>query len=91
MNQVPVAIHTTLFITGSRIQYGSVGKHGPPFVWDIKDISVAFLALLIFKGGVSLLAIFFVIIFLLEKIDNNVPDTVGGLCIKEIKGIVWGR
>jgi hypothetical protein len=91
MNQVPVAIHATLFITGSCIQYGSVGKHGPAFVWNIKDVSVAFLALLILKGGVGLFAIFFVIIFILDKMNDNVPDTVGGLFIKEINGIIWGR
>jgi len=52
---------------------------------------MAFLTLLVLEGGISLLAIFFVIIFFLEKMYNNILDAMCGLGIEKIKGVVRSR
>jgi hypothetical protein len=67
-----------------------MGQHSTPLIRDIQYISVALLALLVFEGGISRLAILVVIIFFLHKMDDNIFDAVGGLGIEEIKGIVRG-
>jgi hypothetical protein len=69
-----------------------VGQHGPPFVRDIKDISVAFLALIVFEGGIGLLAVLFVIILIQNKdVHEKVFDAVPCLGVKEVKSVVGGR
>jgi hypothetical protein len=88
MNQVLVAIHAALFITGSGIYDRSVGQHGPAFVWNIKYISMAFLALLVLKGGIGLLAVLFMIIRVLGKMNDNIPDPMHGLGIEEVICII---
>ena len=91
MDQVPMAVHAAFFIAWPCVKHRSVGKHGPPFVRNIEDISMAFLTLLVLEGGISLLAIFFVIIFFLEKMYNNILDAMCGLGIEKIKGVVRSR
>ena len=91
MNKVFVAIHATLFIAWPGINDRSVGEHGPSFVWDIKDISMAFLALFIFKRGIGSLAVLFMIIGFLSKMNNDILDAMHGLGIEEVVGIMGGR
>ena len=86
-----MAIHTSLLIAGPGIQYRPVGQHGPSLVWDMKDISMAFLALLVLEEGIGLLTISFVIVFLLEEMYNDILDAVRSFGIEEVKGVVGSR
>jgi hypothetical protein len=52
---------------------------------------MAFLALFIFKRVVGRLAIFFVIVLVLGKVDDNIFDTVKGLGVEEIHGVAGRR
>lgn len=86
-----MAVHAFLLIAGSGIQNGPVSQHSPPFIRDVKDISVAFLALIVFKGGVSLLAIFFMIILIQNKeVHEHIFDAVCSFGIEEVKGVMGG-
>jgi hypothetical protein len=68
-----------------------VGQHGPPFVRDIKNISVAFLALIVFEGGIGLLAVLFVIIFIQnEDVYKQIFDAVPRFGVKEVKCVMGG-
>jgi hypothetical protein len=91
MNKVFVAIHATLFIAWPGINDRSVGEHGTSLVWDIKDVSMAFLALFIFKRGIGSLAVLFMIIGFLGKMNDDIPDAMHGLGIEEVVGIMGGR
>ena len=51
---------------------------------------MAFLALFIFKRVVGRLAIFFVIILVLGKVDDNIFDPVKGFGIEKINGVTGG-
>jgi hypothetical protein len=69
-----------------------VGQHGPPFVWDIKDISMAFLALIVLERRIRLLTIFLVIIFIQNKdVREQIFDAVPGFGIEKVKGVMGGR
>ena len=63
-------------------------QHGPSFIGDVQDISVPFKTLLIFEGCIRLFTILFMIVFILNEMDNYVFDSVSCFCIEEIKGIV---
>jgi hypothetical protein len=91
VNQVLVAVHAFLLVTRTGIQDGSVGQHGATFIGYIEDISMTFLALLILEGGIGLLAILLVVVFLLDKVGDDILYAVECLGIKEIKGVVGGR
>jgi hypothetical protein len=57
----------------------------------MKDISVAFLALIVFEGGIGLLAILFVIIFIQNKdVYEQILHTVPRFGVKEIKSVMGG-
>lgn len=49
MNQVPVAVDAPLLVAWTRIHDSPVGKHGSSLVWNVEDVSVAFLALVVLK------------------------------------------
>ena len=90
MHQRTVAVHTFFFIARSRVDNGSMGQHGAAFVRNIQQISVALHALLIFKRGISCLAVFFSIIFALHKMNDDVFNTVECLLVEKIKGVMGG-
>ena len=52
---------------------------------------MAFLALVILKGGIGFTSLFFVVILALEKVEEDVLGTVPGFGIEEVKGVVWRR
>lgn len=84
-----MAIHAFLLIAGTGIQDGPVCQHSPPFIRDVEDISVTFLALIVFKGSVSLLAIFFVIVLIQNKeVHKHIFDAVCSFGIKKVKGVM---
>ena len=91
MNQVFMAIHTSLLIPGSGIDYRPVGEHCAPFVRDIQNIAMAFLALLIFKRCIGREPVFLTVIFILGKMNNNILNAVRGLGVEKIEGVVGGR
>jgi hypothetical protein len=91
MNQGAMAVHTFFFIARSRVDDGSVGQHGAALVRNVKQIAVALHALFIFKGGIGRFAIFFSIIFTLDKVNEYVFNAVQRLLIEKIKGIVGSR
>jgi hypothetical protein len=78
MNKISMAIHAFFFISGPGIDHGSMGQHGATFIRNVQNTSMAFLALFIFKRVVGRLAIFFVIILVLGKVDDNIFDPVKG-------------
>jgi hypothetical protein len=90
VNQVPVAIDAFFLITRSGIDYGSVSQHRPAFVWNIQDIPVTFLALFVLKRSIGSCAIFFMIIFVLNKMDDDIFDPMHGLGIEKIDGVMRG-
>ena len=90
MDQVFMAIHAPFLIPGSGIYYRSVGEHRPPFIRDIQDIAMAFLALLIFKRGIGCEPVLLVVVFVLGKMNNDVLDAVCRLGIKKVEGVVRG-
>jgi hypothetical protein len=68
-----------------------MGQHGPSFVWNMEDISMAFLALVILKGGIGLLTIFFVVIFIQNKdMHEQIFDAVRRFGVEEVNGVVGG-
>jgi hypothetical protein len=68
-----------------------VGQHGPPFVRYIKDVSVAFLALIVFESGIGLLPILFVIIFIQNKdVYEQIFNAVPRFGVKEVKCVMGG-
>ena len=86
-----MAIHTSFFITRPGIDNRSVGQHGAPFVRNIKDISMAFLALIVLKSGICLLTIFLMIVFVQQNdMGKEVFDAVPCLGIEEVKGVMRG-
>ncbi len=84
MDQVPVAVHAAFFIAWPCVKHRPVGKHGPPFVRNIEDISMAFLALFVFEGCIGCIPGFLVVVFVLNKMEYDVFDAVHGFGIKEI-------
>jgi hypothetical protein len=52
---------------------------------------MAFLALVIFERGVSLLTLFLMVIFALKKMNQDVFGTVKGFGIEKVKGVMRGR
>lgn len=86
-----MTIYAFLLITRPGIDNVTVSKHGATFVWNVKEITMAFLALIILERSVGFLSLFFMVIFALEKMDQNVLGTVKGFGIEEIKGVVGSR
>ena len=91
VNQISMTIDATLLVTGPRINDRSVGQHGPSLLRDMDQVPVAFLALLILKGGIRLLTIVVVIVFVLGEMNHDILDAMECLGIEEINGVVWGR
>jgi hypothetical protein len=90
VNQVLMAIHAFLLVTGSGIDHVTVSQHGTTFVRDVEKIPMAFLALVVLERGVGSLALFFVVILTLEKMDEDVLGTVKGFGIEEVESVVRG-
>jgi len=90
VNQVLMTIYAFLLITRPGIDHVTVSKHGATFVWNVKEIAMTFLALVIPERGVGLLPLFFVVILALEKMNEDVLGTVKGLGIEKVKGVVRG-
>lgn len=87
-----MAIDALFLIPGPGIHDRPVGQHGPSFVRDMEDISMAFLALIVFKRGIRLLTIFLMIVFIQQKdMGKEILDAVPCLGIKEVKGVMRGR
>ena len=91
VNQVLMTIYAFLLITRPGIDHVTVSKHSTAFVWNVKEITMAFQALVILKGGIGFTSLFFVVILALEKVEEHVLGTVPGLGIEEVKGVVWSR
>jgi len=86
-----MTIHAFLFITRPGINHVTVSKHSTTFVWNEKEIAMAFLALVIPKRGIGILPLFLVVILALEKMDEDVLGTVKGFGIEKVKGVVGSR
>jgi hypothetical protein len=86
-----MTIYAFLLITRPGIDHVTVSKHSTTFVWNVKEVAMAFLALVISKRGIGLLPLFFVVIFALKKMDEDVLGTVKGLGIEKVKGVVRSR
>ena len=86
-----MTIYAFLLITRPGIDHVTVSKHSTTFVWNEKEIAMAFLALVIPKRGIGILPLFLVVILALEKMDEDVLGTVKGFGIEEVKGVVGSR
>ena len=91
VHEILVAIHALFLITGPGIDHGLVCQHGTPFVWNVKNISVTLLTLFVFEVGIGVLPVFFVIIFIDEKMNDQVLEAVKGLGKKEFIGVLRCR
>jgi len=90
VDKVFVTIHASLLVSRSGIEDRSVCQHGAPFIRDIKNISMAFLALLILESGICLLSVFFMIVFILDKMNDHIFDAMNGLGKEKIIHILRG-
>ena len=63
MHKIPMTIDAFLFITGSSVNHRPVGQHRPSFIGNVKNITMAFLALVVLKGSVCLLTLQFMVVF----------------------------
>jgi hypothetical protein len=90
VNQVSMAVHTSLLITGPGINNRPVGQHGAAFIRDIQEVAMTFLALLVLKGGISRLSVSLMIVLVLGKMNDNVFHAMHGLGVEEVEGIVGG-
>lgn len=67
-----MAVDTSLLISGAGIDHRSMGQHGAPLVRDVENITVTFLTLLIFKGGIGGLARLVMVIFIHGEMDDDI-------------------
>ncbi len=86
-----MAIHAFLFIPGSGINYRPVSKHGSAFIWYVKDVSVAFLALLISERSIGYLAVLLVIVRFAGKMYDDIFYSVGSFGVEKVPGVVRSR
>jgi hypothetical protein len=86
-----MTIYALLLITRPGIDHVAVGKHSTTFVWNVKEIAMAFLTLVIFERGIGFLPLFLMVILALEKMDEHVLGTVPGFGIEKVKGVVRSR
>jgi hypothetical protein len=91
VNQVLVAVHAIFFIAFSGVDNGAVGQHGPALVWYMKDVPMAFLALFVFKRGISGVSILFPVVRSTGKMDHDIFDAVPGFGIEKSKGVMGCR
>lgn len=84
VNQIAMAIDTLFFIPRPWPDYGSVGQHRATFIGDIQQVAVALHALIIFRIGISFCAIFWAVIFIHRKVDDQIFNTVVGFGIEKI-------
>jgi len=91
VNQVAVTIHTFFFIARPWIKNRLMRQHRTSLVRNIKEISVAFQTLIILKGSIGFFTIFWMIVFGLDKVNDDVFYTVKCLLIKKVKGVVRCR
>jgi len=68
-----------------------MGQHCAPLIRNVKNIPVAFLALLIFEGSIGRHAVFFVVVFPPEEMDDDVLDPMKGLGIEKIERVMGRR
>jgi len=68
-----------------------MGQHGTALVRYKKNVPMTLLTLLVFKGSISGLAIFFAVIRFTEEVNKDIFDTMPGLRIKKVKRIMGCR
>jgi len=83
-----MAIHTPFFISGSRIENIPMRQHGSPFIWNVQNVPMALLTLLILEGCIRRLPILPPIIRFPREVNHHILDAVGRLGKKEIEGIM---
>jgi hypothetical protein len=91
VDQVSVAVYTPLFVAGAGIDHRFVSQHGTTFVGNIQKVAVALLALFVLEGSIGLPAVLVVVVFVLNKMNEDVFDAVKSFCIEEVKGVMRGR
>ena len=90
MHQISVTGDALFFVTGSGVYDGTVSQHGPPIVWHIQNIAVAFLALLVFERRIGRRSVFGMIVFPQNEMGGDILDAVKCLGEEEI-GHILGR
>lgn len=88
MDEVAVAVHTTFFIAGPCVEHRPMRQHGSALVGNVDNIAMAFLTLIVFKGGISGFTSLGVVVTVLSEMGENVPDAVKGLGIKEFVSVM---
>ena len=83
-----MTIYAFLLVTWPSVDHVTVSKHSATFVWNVEEIAMAFLTLVILERGIGLLPLFFVVILALEKMDEDVLGTVKSLGIEKVNGVV---
>jgi len=83
-----MTIYAFLFVTWPSIDHVTVSKHSATFVWNVEEIAVTFLTLVILERGIGLLPLFFVVILALKKMDEDVLGTMKSFGIEKVKGVV---
>ncbi len=94
VDEVIVTVHALLLHAGHGVENLLVGEHGPTVARKILDVAVAFEALGVLEGCVSLAAIFGPVVVVggvHHEMGNHVFDPVEGLHIEEVDGVVGGR
>jgi hypothetical protein len=93
MNQIPVAVHALFLIALSGIKNSPVCQHGAPFIWNIKNIAMAFLTLVVGERGIGFFFLQCMVIpaRILCKMNVDVFNAVSGFGVKKVEGIMRGR
>jgi hypothetical protein len=92
MHQIAMAVHATFFISGTRVNNIPMRQHGAALIRYIEYVAVAFLALLIFEGGIGRLAIIGIHVrFAGEKVYEEILYAMECLGVEKIDCIVGGR
>jgi hypothetical protein len=90
VDQVFMAVYTLLLETGSGVNHRPMSQHSSPPIRNIEKVPMAFLALLVLKGSIGLIAILLMIVSLLSKMDDYVFNAMDCLGVEKVEGIVRG-
>jgi hypothetical protein len=68
-------------------------QHGSSFIGHVKNITMTFLTLVVFKRSIRLLALQLVVIpaHILRKMNIDIFYSMSGFRVKKFEGVVRGR
>jgi hypothetical protein len=86
-----MALDAPEFIAGPGVQDRPVGQHGAAFLWQVQNIPMTLLALVVFEGGIGGLPVFLVVVSALGIMRIDIFNAMQGLAIEKVKRILGCR